>query len=177
MPLALALVSLVFDIPLRLSVSHVIVPVAWTVFLPLLVGILVKRFAPDVAARIARPAGRLSSFLLLLGLIPLTVTSLARAMPLLGNGTLLTMLVLCLVGLGVGHLLGEGVPGDRATLALSTAARHPGVAMAVAKANFPDQTLVFPAVLLYVLLTTIVSLPYVKWIARQSARLSADIDT
>jgi hypothetical protein len=49
--------------------------------------------------------------------------------------------------------------------------------MAVAKANFPDQTLVFPAVLLYVLLTTIVSLPYVKWIARQSARLSADIDT
>jgi len=175
-PLALALLKLAFDIPLRLSVSHVIVPVGWTVFMPLLAGLLVKRFAPDVAARVAGPTGRLAALLLLFGMIPLMVMSLPRAMPLIGNGTLLAMLVLCLVGLGVGHLLGEGAPGDRAMLALSTAARHPGVAMAVAKANFPDQTLVFPAVLLYVLLNAIVSLPYVKWTARQSVRLSATTD-
>jgi BASS family bile acid:Na+ symporter len=173
LPLALALLKLVFDIPLRLSVSHVIVPVGWTVFIPLLVGLTVKRFAPEFAARVAAPAGRLASLLLLFGLIPLLITALPRAMPLIGNGTLLAMLLLCVVGLGVGHLLGEGAPGNRATLALSTAARHPGVAMAIARANFPDQTLVFPAVLLYVVLNTIVSLPYVKWTTRQSARLSS----
>ena len=175
-PLALALLKLVFDIPLRLSISRVIVPVGWTVFVPLLVGLLVKRFAPDVAARVVGPAGRLASLLLVVGLIPLMVTSLPKAMPLIGNGTLLAMLVFCLIGLGVGHLLGGHVPGDRATLALSTAARHPGVAMAIAKVNFPDQTLVFPAVLLYILLNAIVSLPYTRWAARQTARLSASAD-
>jgi bile acid:Na+ symporter, BASS family len=172
-PLALALLGLVLDIPLDLSITHVLVPVGRTVFLPLLAGLLVKRFAPGLAARVARPAARLSALLFLIGLIPLMVTSLARAMPLVGNGTLLVMVVLCVVGLAAGHLLGEGTPGDRAMLALSTAARHPGVAMAIAEANFPDETLVFPVVLLYVLLSTIVSLPYLKWSARQSARLSA----
>jgi bile acid:Na+ symporter, BASS family len=172
-PLALALLQVVFDVPLRVSVLNVIVPIGWTVFVPLLVGLLVKRFAPDLAARVVGPAGRLASLLLLVGLIPLTVTSVARAMPLIGNGTLASMVVLCLVGLGVGHLLGEGLPGDRATLALSTAARHPGVAMAVAKANFPDQTLVFPAVFLYILLNMIVTLPYTRWVARQTVPLPA----
>jgi BASS family bile acid:Na+ symporter len=172
-PLALAILKLVFDIPLSLSVSHVIVPIGWTVFIPLVVGLLIKRFAPDFAARAAGPAGRLAAVLLLLGLIPLTVMSAAQAMPLAGTGAFLAMLVLCVTGLGVGHLLGEGAPGDRATLALATAARHPGVAMAIARANFPDQTLVFPVVFLYVLLSVIVSLPYMRWNARRSARLSA----
>ena len=45
--------------------------------------------------------------------------------------------------------------------------------MAIAKANFPEQTLVFPAVLLYILLNAIVSLPYIKWATMQTARLSA----
>jgi bile acid:Na+ symporter, BASS family len=172
-PLAMVVLKRVFDIPVTLSVTHIIVPVGWTVFIPLLVGLLIKRFAPDVAARVAGPAGRLASLLLLIGLIPLTVISVARAMPLAGSGAFLAMLVLCLIGLAAGHLLGEGLPGDRATLALATAARHPGVAMAIARANFPDQTLVFPVVFLYVLLNVIVSLPYIRWNARQSARLSA----
>ena len=91
-------------------------------------------------------------------------------MPLIGNGTLLAMLVFCLTGLGVGHLLGGRVPSDRATLAMSTAARHPGVAMAIARVNFPEHTLVLPAVLLYMLLNLLVSLPYIRWAARQRTR-------
>src|SRR6185436_517445 len=63
-PLALVLLELVFDIPLTVSVRHVIVPVGWTIFIPLVVGLLVKRFAPIVAARVAGPAGRLASLLL-----------------------------------------------------------------------------------------------------------------
>ena len=167
-PLALVTLELVFDIPLRADVSHVIVPVGWTVFIPLVVGLLVKRLAPDLAARVVGPARRLASLLLLIGLIPLTVMSVARAIPLAGSGAFLAMLALCVAGLGAGHVLGEGSAGDRATLALATAARHPGVAMAIARANFPDQTLVFPVVFLYVLITVIVSVPYLKWNAGHS---------
>ncbi len=75
------------------------------------------------------------------------------------------MVALCVIGLCAGHLLAGPAPGDQTTLALSTAARHPGVALAIARANFPGETLVAPAVLLYVLLNVIVSLPYTKWAA------------
>lgn len=172
-PAALALLTRVLDIPLSLSFLRVLAAVGGTVLVPLLFGLLVRRFAPAFAARVAGSANRLAILLLVAGLIPLMVTSLSKAMPLIGNGTLLAMLVFCLIGLAVGHLLGGRVPGDRATLALSTAARHPGVAMAIAKVNFPDQTLVFPAVLMYVLLNTIVSVPYVKWASRQPPGPSA----
>jgi len=42
--------------------------------------------------------------------------------------------------------------------------------MAIARFNFPEQTLVFPAVLMYVLLNAIVSLPYTRWAAKQAGR-------
>ena len=162
-PVALALMSRVLDIPLSLSFRRVLLSVGWSVLAPLLVGLVVRRFAPALAARVAVPAARLAALLFLLGLVPLMVSSLGKAMPLVGNGTLLAMLVFSLTGLVVGHLFGDGAPGDRATLALATAARHPGVALAIGVANFPDQTLVLPALLLYVLLSTIVSVPYFRW--------------
>jgi BASS family bile acid:Na+ symporter len=171
-PVALALMSRVLDIPLSLSFRSVLLPVGWSVLAPLLVGLVVRRFAPAWAARVAVPAARLATLLFLLGLAPLMVSSLGKAMPLIGIGTLLAMLVFSLTGLGVGHLLGDGAAGDRATLALATAARHPGVALAIAVANFPDQTLVLPALLLYILLGTIVSVPYFRW---ATATLAKDV--
>jgi BASS family bile acid:Na+ symporter len=172
-PLSLAIIERVLDIPSRVSVTHLIVPIGWSVCLPLVGGLVVNRIAPAMAARIAGPAGRLASLLLLLGLIPLTAISFMQFMPLVGNGTVLAMLVVCVAGLAVGHALGEGEPADRATLALSTAARHPGVAMAIANVNFPDQTLVLPVVLTYVILTVVASVPYSKWAARRPAVAAA----
>jgi bile acid:Na+ symporter, BASS family len=52
-------------------------------------------------------------------------------------------------------------------LALATSSRHPGVALAIATANFPDEKLVLPAVLMFLLAGAILSIPYVKW---QSSR-------
>ena len=174
-PLALALLSRVFDLPLGLSFLRVLLPVGSTVLAPLLVGLTIRRFAPTFATRVAERAGRLATVLLFVGMVPLLLISLSQAVPLIGNGTLLAMLVFCLTGLGVGHLLGGRVPTDRATLAMSTAARHPGVAMAIARVNFPEQTLVLPAVFLYLVLNLIVSLPYIRWAARQTSPSSASI--
>ena len=47
--------------------------------------------------------------------------------------------------------MGGPKPGNRTTLALFTAARHPGIAVAIATTNFPQQKLVLPTVLLYLL--------------------------
>ena len=136
-PLALALLELVFDIPLHLSVSHVIVPVGWTVLCAPDGGTARRAFRtrPRGASRAGPSVGLpLSSFSC--GLIPLMATSLSRAIPLLGNGTLLAMLAFCLIGLGLVASSGRA-PGDRATLALATAARHPRRGAGGAKADFP----------------------------------------
>jgi BASS family bile acid:Na+ symporter len=89
---------------------------------------------------------------------------------LIGNGTILVMIVLAVVGLAAGHLLGGPDLEDRTVLALASSVRHPGIAIAIAHANFPDQKLAPAAVLLYVIVSGIASRPYLSWTGRQRAR-------
>lgn len=74
-----------------------------------------------------------------------------------------TIAAFVLLGLAVGHLLGGPDAHDRAVLALATATRHPGIALAIGATNFPEQKAVLPAILLYVVLGAILTLPYVMW--------------
>lgn len=67
------------------------------------------------------------------------------------------------------HWLGGPDPDDRTVLALSTATRHPGVAIAIAQVNAPEPQAITAAFLLAFLVGGIVSVPYVKWRARQHA--------
>jgi bile acid:Na+ symporter, BASS family len=161
-PFALMVLERVFDIPLDISLQHIVLPISWSVGLPLAAGMAVKALSPRLAARAAAPVGRLAAFLLLAASIPVVVVSLWRVLPLIGKGTLAALVAFSVTGLAVGHALGGSEPRDRLTLALSTAARHPGVAMAIARANFPDQALVLPTVVLYVLINTFVSTLYAK---------------
>jgi bile acid:Na+ symporter, BASS family len=85
----------------------------------------------------------------------------------IGDFTLLAIVVFVVAGLAVGHWLGGPHPDDRTVLALSTATRHPGVAVAIAQVNAPDDHSIAAAVLLAFLVGTIVSVPYVKWRARR----------
>jgi hypothetical protein len=66
--------------------------------------------------------------------------------------------------------LGGPDPDGRAILALSTKCRHPAIAIAVK--NFPDQH--FGAlILLYLLLSILVGVPYTLWQQRRAAAQEA----
>jgi BASS family bile acid:Na+ symporter len=55
-----------------------------------------------------------------------------------------------------------GPEAEHATvLALSTASRHPAIALAVAKINFPNEPYLGATILLYLLVLTALTLPYV----------------
>jgi BASS family bile acid:Na+ symporter len=54
-------------------------------------------------------------------------------------------------------------------LALSTASRHPAVALTVATSGVMQTKQELGAVLLYVVVSVLVSLPYVMWRRRQAA--------
>ena len=86
----------------------------------------------------------------------------------IGNGAVLVLGALVAVGLIAGHWLGGPVREERTVLALASGSRHPGAAIAIAHANFPDDKLL-PVILLYLVVAALVSIPYVQW-SRRVAR-------
>ncbi|MGH2414231.1 MAG: hypothetical protein ACRDEA_11210, partial [Microcystaceae cyanobacterium] len=81
---------------------------------------------------------------------------------LIGNGTLIAIIIFILIGLLAGHLLGGPDPNDRTVLALSTVSRHPGIAIAIAHINFSGQKLAPAAIVLYLLVNAVVTILYLK---------------
>jgi BASS family bile acid:Na+ symporter len=166
-PLAMELLQRAFDVPLQMGPAAVVALVLWTLLLPLALGILVHRLAPAFAERAGKPVGQIAGIVLLVALLPILVRVWPAMMSLIGNGTIIAMLVFAFVGFAAGHLLGGPDPEDRTVLALSTAIRHPGIAIAIAHANFPDQKLAPAAVLLYLLVSAVASKLYLIWAARR----------
>jgi BASS family bile acid:Na+ symporter len=143
--------------------------IAKTVGLPLVLGMLVKRFAPDLAARLVGPAAKIGNFLLLAVALVLLVALAPDMWRALGQGTLLAVVALVLFGLAAGHFLGGPDEGNRSALAVAVAARHPGVAIALAVGLRPEAGREAAAtVLLYLLVSILLTIPYMKWRARRT---------
>ncbi len=72
----------------------------------------------------------------------------------------------------VGHGLGGPDPEHESVLGLATASRHPGIALAIASANYPLER--FGSVVpLYLVINAIVAIPYVSWQKRKTAHAMA----
>jgi BASS family bile acid:Na+ symporter len=151
-----------FDLPWSATARVV----ATSVLLPVIAGLALARLAPSLADRIAGPVSSASSALLLLLFVPVVVSSGDQMLAQLGNFTIVAIIAFIATGLAVGHLLGGPRPEDRTSLALATATRHPGVAIAVLNAVAPEQREVAPVLLLYLLVGMVVSVPYLKWRSR-----------
>jgi bile acid:Na+ symporter, BASS family len=133
---------------------------------PVLAGLVVARASPALAARIAGPVSMASSVLLFALFVPVLVTAWDTLAAQLGNFTLAAIVLFIAIGLVIGHLLGGPDPQNRTALALATATRHPGVAIAVLHAVAPDNGSVAPVVFLYLLASIVASIPYVRWRTR-----------
>ena len=111
--------------------------------------------------------------LLVFACIPILVKRRPAMLALIGDGTLLAIVAFVAVGLAVGHLLGGPDPRERGVLALATAMRHPGVALVIASGIAEGDKVVGPALMLYLLVGTLVSAPYVRWAKRIAAARDA----
>lgn len=138
-PLSIEIIGYVFGVAAHVPVARVLPIVLVSVIAPLVFGMLVRRLAPDFAARIAHPLSLAATVLLVLAVLPILFTVSGTVWSLLGNGGLAVLLAFSLLGLFVGHALGGPDPSDRTVLALATSARHPGMALAIATMNFPEQ--------------------------------------
>lgn len=172
-PLGVYLVGRYLGQPFAMPAAAIANIVLKMIVLPIAAGMLVFAFLPRVAERIAKPAGILGISLLALGAVAVLVVALPAILELLGDGTLVAMAVFVVIGLTAGHFLAGTEEQHRTVLALSTASRHPGIALAIAKANFPDEPLVGAAILLYLLVTAVITFPYVARRKRGAAAATA----
>jgi BASS family bile acid:Na+ symporter len=161
-PITLNIFARLFDISTGLSGLSVAEIVFFSVLLPLLIGVLVNELRPAWASRWAQPVSLLGKILLLMGFLPILFLTWPQMMSLIENGTLVAMLGFILVGLAAGHWLGAPHHDEQVVLALSTATRHPGIALAIAQAAYPEEKLAGAAVILYLLVNAIVTIPYMK---------------
>ncbi len=174
-PIAMILADMVFKADYRLPAIRVMTIVLISVIAPLALGMLVERFAPAFAARMARPIAIAGTILLIFSAVPVLIMTLPATWVLLGNGLILSLALFTTVGLVAGHVLGGPHAHDRVVLALATGTRHPGVAMAIAAYNFPEEKIAVAVVLLHVFIGALVAIPYLK-LARIRAEPARSID-
>jgi len=175
-PLAMELLAVVFQIPLQMSPLAVAPLVLIGVLVPLGAGIAVHRFAPGLAERLAKPVSLVATLLLVGALLPMLFAARQAIASLIGNGTLTAIAAFVLAGITLGHVLGGPEAANRAVLALSTASRHPGVALAIADANFPQQRkLILAALLLYLIVNAIVTIPYQISMKRRHSKVASAV--
>jgi BASS family bile acid:Na+ symporter len=162
-PITVSWFASAFDRSGHISAAQVAKVVLSSVLLPLAAGIAVRHLFPALAAKLARPVSILGMVVLVVSTLPLLYAAWPAAQALIGSGTILVFVAMAAIGLAVGHVLGGPDASTRTVLALSTTSRHPAVALTVALGSGADKMPALAAVLLYVIVAALISVPYVAW--------------
>lgn len=158
-PITMEVLDRVFQVQTRVPMLEMDRDLLVTVLAPVAVGMFARARWPETAARFAPLLERIST-ILLSALVALIIAAAWRQLvQLLGNGTLLAMLGVVAIGVVCGHLLGGPDPQERPALASAAGMRHPGIALMIAEANFPDRRVV-AAIALFTLVGLIVITVY-----------------
>lgn len=169
-PVSIVVLARLFHQNAGISSAAVTKVVFMTVLLPLGLGVLVHKLAPGFAQRRAGMVYKAGLAFLVLLALPLLFVASGPMLTLLGRGTLAALAAFIVAGVVIGHWLGGPDPANRTVLALATASRHPGLAIAIATASFPAQgRLIAAAILLYVVVKAFVLIPYNAWSKRRVA--------
>jgi bile acid:Na+ symporter, BASS family len=172
-PLSLWILDRVFDRHGVLGPAAVAKIMATTVLVPLAVGVAIRHWLP-AAGRASRPVLAVASILLGVIALILIVGLWPTIRTFIGNGMIVAMIVVVVIGLGVGHALGGPQAADRTVLAISTASRHPAIALAFATSGpMTDQRSELGIILTYLVIATIVCIPYQKWRAKRNPASAA----
>jgi len=162
-PLTVAVAARVFGGSFYVGPADIAKLLIFTLFVPLAAGVAARRFAAGLAERISSPLSRIAGLILLAVGLAILVGAWKGMVAQIGDGTLVALAVFVVMGLLVGHLLGGPDPNDRTVLAISTASRHPAIALALVQMSHPEAKAVLPVLLLYLISNAILGAPYIAW--------------
>ena len=169
-PIVVGLLGHVFGMASSFGPAQVASLIGTTILIPLVAGLTLRQFVPGWAPRVATWASRLGTVMLAVCVVLVLYEARHVIGGLIGDGSLLAIAVLAAIAIGAGHWLGGPEPSERSNLAIASAMRHPGIAIAVATANDPGEPRVGAAVLLYVLVATVLTSLYVVATRRRHAQ-------
>jgi bile acid:Na+ symporter, BASS family len=141
--------------------------VGMTILLPVGIGILIRFFFPKIADRIGPALAKVGGVVLLI-LVLFVVAMTYGLLMKMEFWSYLVMGVAVAVSIAIGHWLGPRDPEERTTLAMESAARHPGLAMTIAALNFSPQK-ALPVLVPYLVVFMVVTTVYLQWRKWRSA--------
>jgi BASS family bile acid:Na+ symporter len=159
-PLAVDVLGWLFGHDLEVGAGLIARTVAVSVLVPLFAGLAVGYLFARFAEAMAPWITRLGTLLLGISAVLILAGTWSAIVSLLGSGAMVAFLVVAVVALAAGHALGGPDPADRTVLAIASPMRHPGVALAIAGATFPNDPLAPAAILLSLLVGTVVTSVY-----------------
>jgi BASS family bile acid:Na+ symporter len=173
-----------FDLDMERGITllEVAEQVAAVQFLPIGIGLLLQRIAPNFVEAIRQPLSRIAhlAFLLLVGifLFPLILWSILQLVWPIGLRAIALMAAVVVITLVSGYLLGGTtrlrpeqalVGSERAALAIATIARNLGLALLIADLSEAAPS-IMPTILGYALVSMVVAVPFSIWSKRQLSR-------
>lgn len=114
-------------------------PLLLQMFVPLMVGLGIRRASDEVAARLRGPMNTIVNLSVLVFFVLALAIHWDALSATVGTGVVTSAIVLTVLAFGIGYVLGPGGMRGRVTLGLITTARNIGAAATIATANFRDE--------------------------------------
>jgi BASS family bile acid:Na+ symporter len=172
MPLSIAALSEYYGNSAAIEPWPLAKQVSVAQLLPLGLGMLVRRFASSGAGWLEAKLTPVGTALLLL-LAVLAVVEIFPLVMLAGTKVGIAIVLVTVGALAAGQLLGGPEPGTRTAVAITAAARNPGLALLVASLNNAP-SLIYAVIVAYLLVSAFTVIPYVMWRRRTGADMQRD---
>lgn len=137
----------------RVDVIQMVFTLLWVQLLPLGLGLALRQWRPNLAARLERPANFVAT-LLNVSVIALVLVVHFQTLAAIRPSGFVGMLALVLAALAAGWLLGMPGSGNRTSMAITTSVRNVGVGLVIATSSYPG-TAAVTATLAFALFQTI----------------------
>jgi bile acid:Na+ symporter, BASS family len=133
--------------------------------LPVIAGMVLGQWQPQLAQRCSQALGKLATLMLLLMMVALVLLSGRQLLPFLQQNLvgLAGMAILSVLSLAIGYGLAGVDPLERRTVALVTGMRNTGLAAQLALTYGKALPGLVAGILSYVLITVIVTTLFLKW--------------
>lgn len=141
-------------------------PLIVTILIPLVAGLIGRPLLGARVETVATAVSRIGTLLLVVGILGLLGVLGPAILKVIGEGTLLVLIVAVVAGVVGGYLLGGRELGNRRALALAAATRHPGAAIAIATHSFPNATQAPATIALAAIVAGFVCAPLLKLLSR-----------
>lgn len=138
--------------------------------LPLGLGLGLRRWRPALADRLQGPLERIADLLFLLLVVAVLALTAHLLVPFAASEglALLFMALMVVVALAIGVLVSGPGRQERTTVALVTSMRNPGLALLFAGLYAPQEARLNLAIVAYLLLTILLSVPFLLWQNRRA---------